>query len=38
GIVNAATTAIENGDDPDAVTELAVRMAVTAITGTLPGR
>ncbi|MFD8406275.1 TetR/AcrR family transcriptional regulator [Streptomyces anulatus] len=38
GIVNAATTAIENGDDPDAVTELAVGMAVTAITGTLPGR
>ncbi|WP_405465903.1 TetR/AcrR family transcriptional regulator [Streptomyces anulatus] len=36
GIVNAATTAIENGDDPDAVTDLAVRMAVTAITGTLP--
>ncbi|BAG23739.1 MULTISPECIES: TetR/AcrR family transcriptional regulator [Streptomyces] len=38
GIVNAATTAIENGDDPDAVTELAVRMAVTAVTGTPPGR
>ncbi|MFJ1784722.1 TetR/AcrR family transcriptional regulator [Streptomyces anulatus] len=38
GIVNAATTAIENGDDPDAVTDLAVRMAVTAIIGTLPRR
>ncbi|MGX1953757.1 TetR/AcrR family transcriptional regulator [Streptomyces anulatus] len=36
GIVNAATTAIESGDDSDAVTDLAVRMAVTAITGTLP--
>ncbi|MFE4690875.1 TetR/AcrR family transcriptional regulator [Streptomyces sp. NPDC056749] len=38
GIVNAATTAIENGDDPAAVTDRAVRMAVTAITGTLPGQ
>ncbi|WP_328697619.1 TetR/AcrR family transcriptional regulator [Streptomyces sp. NBC_00342] len=36
GIVNAATTAIENGDDAAAVTDRAVRMAVTAITGTLP--
>ncbi|MER8084697.1 helix-turn-helix domain-containing protein [Streptomyces sp. NPDC094048] len=33
GIVNAATTAIESGDDHAAVTERAVRMAVTAITG-----
>ncbi|MFJ6463895.1 TetR/AcrR family transcriptional regulator [Streptomyces sp. NPDC091387] len=38
GIVNAATTAVENGDDPVAVTDRAVRMAVTAITGTLPGQ
>ncbi|MGW2089779.1 TetR/AcrR family transcriptional regulator [Streptomyces sp. NPDC001880] len=38
GIVNAATTAIENGDDPRAVTDRAVRMAVTAITGATPGR
>lgn len=38
GIVNAATTAIENGDDPGAVTDRAVRMAVTAITGATPGR
>lgn len=38
GIVNAATTAIENGDDPEAVTDQAVRMAVTAITGATPGR
>ncbi|MFJ1901502.1 MULTISPECIES: TetR/AcrR family transcriptional regulator [unclassified Streptomyces] len=38
GIVNAATTAIENGDDAAAVTDRAVRMAVTAITGTLPGQ
>ncbi|WP_406456385.1 TetR/AcrR family transcriptional regulator [Streptomyces sp. NBC_00876] len=38
GIVNAATTAIENGDDPAAVTDRAVRMAVTAITGTIPGQ
>ncbi|MFJ2586899.1 TetR/AcrR family transcriptional regulator [Streptomyces sp. NPDC087538] len=38
GIVNAATTAIENGDDPEAVTDRAVRMAVTAITGATPGR
>ncbi|MFD8956137.1 TetR/AcrR family transcriptional regulator, partial [Streptomyces anulatus] len=30
GIVNAATTAIENGDDPDAGTDLAGRKAVTA--------
>ncbi|MFD5727855.1 TetR/AcrR family transcriptional regulator [Streptomyces sp. NBC_00523] len=33
GIVNAATTAIEAGDDYAAVSERAVRMAVTAITG-----
>ncbi|MFD7427631.1 TetR/AcrR family transcriptional regulator [Streptomyces sp. NPDC059818] len=38
GIVNAATTAVESGDDPVAVTDRAVRMAVTAITGTLPGQ
>ncbi|MET8740625.1 TetR/AcrR family transcriptional regulator [Streptomyces sp. NPDC004728] len=38
GIVNAATTAIENGDDPEAVTDRAVRMAVTAITGATPGQ
>ncbi|MFJ4855500.1 TetR/AcrR family transcriptional regulator [Streptomyces sp. NPDC088730] len=38
GIVNAATTAIENGDDAAAVTDRAVRMAVTAITGTHPGQ
>ncbi|WP_326741402.1 MULTISPECIES: helix-turn-helix domain-containing protein [unclassified Streptomyces] len=38
GIVNAATTAIENGDDSGAVTDRAVRMAVTAITGATPGR
>ncbi|MGW4391072.1 TetR/AcrR family transcriptional regulator [Streptomyces sp. NPDC004685] len=38
GIVNAATTAIENGDDPAAVTDRAVRMAVTAITGTPTGK
>ncbi|WP_328951082.1 hypothetical protein [Streptomyces sp. NBC_00184] len=38
GIVNAATTAIENGDDPVAVTDRAVRMAVTAITGVTPER
>lgn len=36
--MNAATTAIENGDDPRAVTDRAVRMAVTAITGATPGR
>lgn len=36
GIVNAATTAIESGDDYRAVSERAVRMAVTAITGTPP--
>ncbi|WP_330241306.1 TetR/AcrR family transcriptional regulator [Streptomyces sp. NBC_00525] len=34
GIVNAATTAIEAGDNYRAVSERAVRMAVTAITGT----
>ncbi|MFE6761582.1 TetR/AcrR family transcriptional regulator [Streptomyces sp. NPDC057689] len=33
GIVNAATTAIEAGDDYAAVSGRAVRMAVTAITG-----
>ncbi|MFF9347650.1 TetR/AcrR family transcriptional regulator [Streptomyces sp. NPDC014734] len=33
GIVNAATTAIESGDDHTAVTDRAVRMAVAAITG-----
>ncbi|MFB7186581.1 TetR/AcrR family transcriptional regulator [Streptomyces sp. NPDC056230] len=38
GIVNAATTAIESGDDNAAVTERAVRMAVTAITGAGAGR
>lgn len=38
GIVNAATTAIESGDDHAAVTERAVRMAVTAITGAGAGR
>ncbi|MEU9199809.1 helix-turn-helix domain-containing protein [Streptomyces sp. NPDC048332] len=38
GIVNAATTAIENGDDAAAVTDRAVRMAVTAITGKTPER
>ncbi|MFB6711986.1 MULTISPECIES: TetR/AcrR family transcriptional regulator [unclassified Streptomyces] len=38
GIVNAATTAIESGDDHAAVTERAVRMAVTAITGACAGR
>ncbi|MFJ2704936.1 TetR/AcrR family transcriptional regulator [Streptomyces sp. NPDC087428] len=38
GIVNAATTAVESGDDPVAVTDRAVRMTVTAITGTLPGQ
>ncbi|MFJ4501781.1 TetR/AcrR family transcriptional regulator [Streptomyces sp. NPDC088864] len=37
GIVNAATTAIESGDDYGAVSERAVRMAVTAITGTPAG-
>ncbi|MCG7529150.1 TetR/AcrR family transcriptional regulator [Streptomyces sp. OfavH-34-F] len=37
GIVNAATTAIESGDDYRAVSERAVRMAVTAITGTPAG-
>ncbi|MEV8456777.1 TetR/AcrR family transcriptional regulator [Streptomyces sp. NPDC052095] len=36
GIVNAATTAIEGGDDPAAVTDRAVRMAVTSITGSAP--
>lgn len=34
GIVNAATTAIEAGDDYAAVSGRAVRMAVTAVTGT----
>ncbi|MEE1809255.1 TetR/AcrR family transcriptional regulator [Streptomyces sp. BE133] len=38
GIVNAATTAIEAGDDHVAVTDRAVRMAVTAITGAAVGR
>ncbi|WP_329613225.1 TetR/AcrR family transcriptional regulator [Streptomyces brevispora] len=38
GIVNAATTALEAGDDHMAVTDRAVRMAVTAITGADPGR
>lgn len=38
GIVNAATTAIENGDDSAAVTDRAVRMAVTAVTGSGDGR
>ncbi|MFD4859446.1 TetR/AcrR family transcriptional regulator [Streptomyces atratus] len=38
GIVNAATTAIETGDDHVAVTDRAVRMAVTAITGAAVGR
>ncbi|MFE4335072.1 TetR/AcrR family transcriptional regulator [Streptomyces sp. NPDC056831] len=38
GIVNAATTAIEAGDDHVAVTDRAVRMAVTAITGAAAGR
>ncbi|MFF1650593.1 hypothetical protein [Streptomyces sp. NPDC058240] len=38
GIVNAATTAIESGADPRAVTDRAFRMAVTAITGATPGR
>ncbi|MGZ2355886.1 TetR/AcrR family transcriptional regulator [Streptomyces sp. 372A] len=33
GIVNAATTAIEAGDDYAAVSERAVRMAVRAVTG-----
>ncbi|WLQ44416.1 helix-turn-helix domain containing protein [Streptomyces laculatispora] len=33
GIVNAATTAIESGDDDRAVTERAVRMAVAAVAG-----
>ncbi|TRV79721.1 TetR/AcrR family transcriptional regulator [Streptomyces sp. 130] len=33
GIVNAATTAIEAGDDCAAVSERAVRMAVRAVTG-----
>ncbi|MFE4797396.1 hypothetical protein ACFRFL_20370 [Streptomyces sp. NPDC056708] len=38
GIVNAATTAIEAGDDHAEVTDRAVRMAVTAITGAAAGR
>ncbi|MFE5091399.1 TetR/AcrR family transcriptional regulator [Streptomyces sp. NPDC056638] len=38
GLVNAATTAIEAGDDHAAVTDRAVRMAVTAITGAAAGR
>ncbi|WP_326597637.1 TetR/AcrR family transcriptional regulator [Streptomyces brevispora] len=38
GIVNAATTVLEAGDDHVAVTDRAVRMAVTAITGADPGR
>ncbi|WP_405683533.1 TetR/AcrR family transcriptional regulator [Streptomyces sp. NBC_00057] len=38
GIVNAATTAIEAGDDDVAVTDRAVRMAVTSITGAAAGR
>ncbi|MEV6166059.1 helix-turn-helix domain-containing protein [Streptomyces sp. NPDC052052] len=38
GIVNAATNAIEAGDDPAAVTDRAVRLAVTAITGAAAGR
>ncbi|MFE7241021.1 TetR/AcrR family transcriptional regulator [Streptomyces sp. NPDC057582] len=33
GIVNAATTAIESGDDAEAVTGRAVRMAVAAVMG-----
>ncbi|MCX4790149.1 TetR/AcrR family transcriptional regulator [Streptomyces sp. NBC_01221] len=38
GIVNAATTAIESGDDDVVMTERAVRMAVAAVTGTAEGR
>ncbi|MFF4081135.1 TetR/AcrR family transcriptional regulator [Streptomyces sp. NPDC001777] len=34
GIVNAATTAIESGDDHAAVADRAVRMAVAAVLGT----
>ncbi|MGW1162933.1 TetR/AcrR family transcriptional regulator [Streptomyces sp. NPDC002519] len=41
GLVNAATTALEAGDDYDAVTDRAVRLAVAAIAGVtadLPSR
>jgi AcrR family transcriptional regulator len=38
GIVNAATTAIEAGDDDVVMTERAVRMAVAAVTGAAAGR
>ncbi|MFD4759374.1 TetR/AcrR family transcriptional regulator [Streptomyces sp. NBC_00846] len=38
GIVNAATTAIESGDDDVVMTERAVRMAVAAVTGAAAGR
>ncbi|MFE7356615.1 TetR/AcrR family transcriptional regulator [Streptomyces sp. NPDC057543] len=37
GIVNAATTAIEAGDDDVVMTERAVRMAVAAVTGAAAG-
>ncbi|WP_406422870.1 hypothetical protein OH809_09275 [Streptomyces sp. NBC_00873] len=38
GIVYAATTAIESGDDDAVMTERAVRMAVAAVTGAAAGR